>query len=104
MTHQPDLFGDNRAETRSFPPHLDPARARRFVIRHDTDRDHIAAPVDGRLPVGALGNNRDTWLAQVLDDAGKILASFPYDTEFAAQCRLDDLKEQLNANRQTTFL
>lgn len=104
MTHQPDLFGDDQTTTRSFPPHADPARVREMRIVRDTDRDHVAEPVAGQLPAGALGTNPDVWLAQVIDCAGEILASYPHATEGAALAKLDELRATLNANRQGVFL
>ena len=101
MIHQPDLFGSDVAATRSFPPHLDPLRVADFQVERDIDRDHVAAPgADGRLPVGAIGNNRETYLAQVLDAAGDVLASFPFDSRDAAWGKIDELRGTLDRNRQ----
>lgn len=104
MNHQPDLFGGDESAVRSFPPHLDPVRVADYTVTCDIDRDHIAAPVDGRLPVGALGTNRETYCAQVLDAAGEVLASFPFDTPGAADAKVDELRAALNRNRQMTLL
>lgn len=104
MTQQIDLFGHDEAATRSFPPHLDPAKVHDFAVECHVDRDHVAAPVDGRLPVGALGNNRHAWLALVLDQSRAVLASFPFDTEAAALAKVRELRDTVDLNRQMVLL
>jgi len=103
MNAQLDIFGADETAVRSFPPHLDPARVHDYDIQREADTDHVAAVVAGVLPVGALGNNRDVWLVQVLDKDREILASFPFATYEQAFAKLSELRDTVDLNRQQTL-
>jgi hypothetical protein len=104
MTAQADLFATDEMSVRSFPPHLDPSRAVRFEINLDEDTDHVAPAVNGTLPVGAVGNNRDVWLAQVFDRADQLLASFPLPTHDLAMTKCREISDAWERNAQLTLL
>jgi len=104
MIAQLDMFAGDETRVRSFPPHLDPGRAFAWDIVTDVDKDHVAERVAGELPVGAVGNNAEVFLAQVRDKDGIVLASFPFATWRQARDKLDECIEHALRNGQGTFL
>lgn len=84
-TMQNELF-DN---ARSHAPHLDPARAVDITISNEQDRDFVADPVNGYLPIGALGSNREVWVVRV-SDGGDVLFAESFSREGdAINCRTE---------------
>lgn len=103
MTCQTDLLASGDDEVRSFPPHLDPARASLVLVFEEQDRDHVAAPVDGVLPIGAVGNNRPVHVVRVFDRHEATLHAESFPTDRAAQRYAETIRGALDRNRQAVL-
>ena len=95
MTLQTDFFA--AGETRSLPPHLDPAIVGAIQMRSAIDRDHV-----GSADVGRYGNNAAVVVLEVMDKAGGLIFAqqFPADREREAMNLANDFGRRLEANRQ----
>lgn len=104
MTAQLDMFAGTETDVRSFPPYADPARVHLMCITAEDDRDHVAAPVNGQLPIGAVGNNRTMHVLTVYDHAEKVLGAWSFTTRNQAWTRQAELEAEICRNRQTVLL
>jgi hypothetical protein len=93
MKTQTDLFGVG--ETRSFPPHLDPAKVVCCRVRADTDRDHVGAG-----EVERYGNNAGVYVFEVLGPREIVLHAETFMTPDAAEEQLEHHEAMLEAHRQ----
>jgi hypothetical protein len=99
---QHDLFDTAPAAVRSFPAHLDPARKIRWESTTERDSDHVAAPVGGTLPIGALGTSPAVRVVRALDaTTGELLGAWTFSTAAAADRFLNDTWDQRHRNAQS---
>lgn len=104
MTTQDDLFSGDETTVRSFPAHLDPARAVHVTVTPEIHRDHVAARVDGALPVGAVGNNSPVYVLRVHDRANVLLHAETFPDRAQAERAKAELRAAIQANAQGQLL
>lgn len=101
---QTDMFSDEEIKVRSFPPHLDPARVDAVEIDEEEDRDHVAEPVNGVLPIGALGSNRRLHVVRIYAKDNSLLHAESFTIRGCAISYADEIRRTLNQNRQIEML